>query len=83
MKLNSNIVVWSTLLFGMLPLTSCGQKMNTINQTAVFAEMNQPNKKSDMMQITDTATFAAGCFWCVETQFQQLDGVIEVESGYT
>jgi len=31
----------------------------------------------------DTATFAAGCFWCVEAQFQQLNGVKKVVSGYT
>lgn len=34
-------------------------------------------------QATDTATFAAGCFWCVEEQFKQLEGVIFVISGYT
>lgn len=28
------------------------------------------------------ATFAAGCFWCVEAQFQQLHGVQKVVSGY-
>ncbi|MBD1431641.1 peptide-methionine (S)-S-oxide reductase MsrA [Sphingobacterium sp. DN00404] len=32
---------------------------------------------------TDTATFAAGCFWCVEEQFKQLNGVSAVISGYT
>jgi len=31
----------------------------------------------------DTATFAAGCFWCVEAQFLELAGVKEVISGYT
>ncbi|MPL95783.1 Peptide methionine sulfoxide reductase MsrA [bioreactor metagenome] len=32
---------------------------------------------------TDTATFAAGCFWCVEEQLRQLKGVEKVISGYT
>ncbi len=30
-----------------------------------------------------TATFAGGCFWCVESDFEKVDGVIEVISGYT
>ncbi len=32
---------------------------------------------------TLTATFAGGCFWCVESDFEKLDGVLEVVSGYT
>jgi peptide-methionine (S)-S-oxide reductase len=31
----------------------------------------------------DTATFASGCFWCVEAVFQELRGVRSVVSGYT
>jgi peptide methionine sulfoxide reductase msrA/msrB len=30
-----------------------------------------------------TATFAGGCFWCVESDFEKVDGVIEAISGYT
>jgi len=32
---------------------------------------------------TDTATFAAGCFWCVDAQFKELKGVLKVTSGFT
>ena len=29
------------------------------------------------------ATFAGGCFWCVEADFEKVNGVVEVISGYT
>ncbi len=29
------------------------------------------------------ATFAGGCFWCMEEPFEKLDGVVSVTSGYT
>ena len=35
-----------------------------------------------MSTILSIATFGAGCFWCVEAVFEQLDGVQAVESGY-
>lgn len=30
-----------------------------------------------------TAIFAGGCFWCVESDFDHVDGVVETVSGYT
>lgn len=30
----------------------------------------------------DTATFAGGCFWCIEASFEQIMGVKEAVSGY-
>lgn len=30
-----------------------------------------------------TAVLAGGCFWCTESDFEKLPGVISVESGYT
>ena len=32
---------------------------------------------------TEVATFAAGCYWCVEAVFQRVDGVVKVRSGFT
>ncbi|MDR3628989.1 MAG: peptide-methionine (S)-S-oxide reductase MsrA [Desulfocapsaceae bacterium] len=31
----------------------------------------------------ETAVFAGGCFWCMESDFEKVDGVVQVISGYT
>ncbi|MFT4889468.1 MAG: peptide-methionine (S)-S-oxide reductase [Halobacteriales archaeon] len=32
--------------------------------------------------MTETATLAGGCFWCIEAAFEELDGVESVTAGY-
>jgi peptide methionine sulfoxide reductase msrA/msrB len=48
---------------------------------------NKSDEKSPIMKAEPknlkTATFAGGCFWCVESDFEKVDGVIEAVSGYT
>jgi peptide-methionine (S)-S-oxide reductase len=34
-------------------------------------------------QALSTATFAGGCFWCMEEAFEKVPGVVSVVSGYT
>ena len=33
-------------------------------------------------KVMEQATFAGGCFWCMEAPFEKLDGVANVVSGY-
>ncbi|WP_163379175.1 peptide-methionine (S)-S-oxide reductase MsrA [Cyclobacterium sp. SYSU L10401] len=32
---------------------------------------------------TEKATFAGGCFWCIESPFEGIDGILSVVSGYS
>ncbi len=41
------------------------------------------SRKVSQNSEVDTATFAGGCFWCVETPFEKLHGIIDVISGYS
>lgn len=40
---------------------------------------NEPSTEAQIEQ----AIFAGGCFWCVEKDFEQIDGVIGAQSGFT
>jgi len=42
-----------------------------------LAQQSEKGKK------LETATFAGGCFWCMESPFEDLPGVVSVTSGYT
>lgn len=64
----------SLIFMGMIPFASCAQHdpVQIVKDLPVMT-----------LQNTDTATFGAGCFWCVEAIFQQVNGVISVQSGFS
>ena len=44
-------------------------------------KMEKPMNK--MAEHTQSAVFAGGCFWCTESDYEKVEGVIEAVSGYT
>jgi peptide-methionine (S)-S-oxide reductase len=73
MKFLKNIFV-ATLC--MSSLISCAQQKERKETKTMTTDQTNPAN-------LETATFGAGCFWCVEAQFQMLDGVVKTESGYS
>lgn len=51
----------------------------SVQPTAALNEINSVTTEAKH----EIATFGAGCFWCVEAVFKELEGVVSVESGYT
>jgi peptide methionine sulfoxide reductase msrA/msrB len=53
----------------------------------INAKQSKQKEKSSPLKTESknlkTATFAGGCFWCVESDFEKVDGVVEAISGYT
>ncbi|WP_028978355.1 peptide-methionine (S)-S-oxide reductase MsrA [Sporocytophaga myxococcoides] len=67
---------FASLLFAFC-LASCAKSKVPANNSNIKEEIINP------MANLDTATFGAGCFWCVEAIFQDMKGVQKVVSGYT
>ncbi|MGB3624984.1 MAG: peptide-methionine (S)-S-oxide reductase MsrA [Henriciella sp.] len=48
--------------------------------SAVADQSGEPEASTSKLS---TAIFAGGCFWCVEADFDKVDGVVSTVSGYT
>ena len=64
-----------------------GTLMVVVLLLGVYQVRGMDDKTETKMQApaeeTRTAFFAGGCFWCTESDFEKIDGVIEAVSGYT
>ena len=56
--------------------------MKTLLVRILFAALACAASTSPARAVTDTAIFAGGCFWCVESDFDAVQGVISTTSGY-
>jgi peptide methionine sulfoxide reductase msrA/msrB len=66
-----------------LALFAIGLALITMYVTAGTENKSAPgNGNSINRQGLAIATFAGGCFWCMEPPFEKLDGVVSVVSGY-
>ncbi len=57
-----------------------------LSAAVIACETKGTTREKEMtknIQDLQIATFAGGCFWCVESDFEKADGVYEVISGYT
>jgi peptide methionine sulfoxide reductase msrA/msrB len=68
------ILLISLVALGVLIVFLAGSNGKTVNISAETAV--------DSSAALQKATFAGGCFWCMEQPFEKLDGVISVTSGY-
>jgi peptide-methionine (S)-S-oxide reductase len=48
--------------------------------SAVMVDLGPPGKPASGLE---TAIFAGGCFWCTESDFDKVPGVVSTTSGYT
>jgi peptide methionine sulfoxide reductase msrA/msrB len=64
-----------TIVFSYLSFISCSANNPEEQQGEEVVIENYKGKK-------ETATFAGGCFWCIEAPFEGIDGVLSVVSGY-
>jgi peptide-methionine (S)-S-oxide reductase len=63
--------LWIKILAGVFAFTLCG---------SCWAQTGNDDSANNNTAI---ATFAGGCFWCMEPPFDKLEGVISTTSGFT
>ncbi len=53
------------------------------SQKVISVQQEEKTEMPKEERLLKVATFAGGCFWCTEADFEKLPGVVKVISGYT
>lgn len=77
MKKIKNILVLVVLQVFCLSAFNCSGAENRENDTT-----SEDSEQKEYAGSKAKATFAGGCFWCVEAPFEGIDGIVSVVSGY-
>ena len=77
-----NKILLSFCIIAASALTYFGLQAQTDTLPITNQSSNGDKSMSANAQSTALATFAGGCFWCMEPPFEKLDGVISAISGY-
>lgn len=85
-----HLSMWTTFVALMVSASACetaARKRDTPRDATASKPILETDtrKQYDSLVASGTprATFAGGCFWCMETAFEHVPGVIAVISGYT
>ena len=65
-----------------LPFTPIFRSVAAVASVFALSSMLHAQTSAAPTSATAKATFAGGCFWCVESDFDKIDGVISTTSGY-
>jgi len=73
MKRSAAVAMWIIAAFAL---------MYAAGLSAVEAQSSKGTDPAQPAAKTEVATFAGGCFWCVESDFDKVDGVLSTISGF-
>jgi len=79
----------------ILPLAACAEPASNVSDSSHevtdepansamsdAAETPDSDPAATQKSTTEIATLGAGCYWCVEAVLEQIDGVLDVTSGF-
>ena len=61
----------------------CKRRLISFYFIGIIIGFTLAETEKNINQSIEQATFGAGCFWCVEAIFQDIEGVLDVRAGYT